>query len=214
MKMGIKMLKLINKEEKSSLYLDIIEDECEKEINLVNNLLTLEQIQANQLTIEPKKHDLKPLIDNLYQEFSQSLDYQKIRLEIDYQLDYIYTDENSISLIIKELIKNASKFSAKETEINLQIYKEAKHNIIKIENYGLMIEQDELELIFQPFYQGKQVENVTNSGTGLGLALVKSLVENLNGTINVSSIPCQDSQNYLNTFTLKFPQLPNLIDET
>ncbi len=209
MKMAIKMLKLINIEEKIFRYLNILEEECDKEISLVNNLLTLEKIQANQFNFELKKIFLNSLVDNLSKDFAQALHSQKVELKMSCNSEYIYADFNSVSLIIKELINNACKFSVRETEINLQIYTDAQHNIIKIENYGLAIEEDEQELIFEPFYQGKQVENVTNSGTGLGLALVKSLVENLNGIIDVTSTPCAKSADYLNIFTLKFPQLPS-----
>ncbi|BAQ59875.1 circadian input kinase A [Geminocystis sp. NIES-3708] len=209
MKMGIKMLRLINKQEQNIRYLDILEDECEKEINLVNNLLTLQELESNQLAIEPQKIYLKPLLDDLYNFFSQELHYKQIRLTIENQQDYIYTDLNSMNLIIKELLNNASKFSEEKTEIILRIYPKKSDNIIEISNYGCAINEEERIRIFQPFYQGLQVENVTNSGTGLGLALVKSLVQNLNGIIDVSSIFIKKSNNYLNTFTITFPQLSN-----
>jgi signal transduction histidine kinase len=209
MKMGIKMLRLINKQEQSNRYLDILEDECEKEINLVNNLLTLQELESNNLAIEPQKIYLKPLLDDLYNSFSQELHYKQINLIIDNQQDYIYTDLNSVTLIIKELLNNASKFSEEKTKIVLRIYSKKSDNIIEVSNYGCAINAKEKTEIFTPFYQGKQVENVTNSGTGLGLALVKSLVQNLNGIIQVSSIFVNQSKNYLNTFTITFSKLSN-----
>lgn len=209
MKMGIKMLRLINKHEQNNRYLDILEDECEKEINLVNNLLTLQKLESNKLAIEPQKIYLQPLLDDLYNSFSQELHYKQINLTIDNQKNYIYTDLNSINLIFKELLNNASKFSTEKTEIILRVYSKKSDNIIEISNYGCFINEEEKIQIFQPFYQGEQVENVTNSGTGLGLALVKSLVQNLNGIIHVSSLSVNKSNNYLNTFTITFPQLSN-----
>lgn len=205
MKMGLKMLKLVNKNDAIIRYLDIIEDECEKEINLVNNLLTLQELESNKLTIESQKIYLKPLLDELYNFFSQELHYKEINLIIENKQDYIYTDLNSLSLILKELLRNASKFSTYQTDITLQIYSQKSDNIITISNYGCTIEPEEQTLIFQPFYQGKSVANVTNSGTGLGLALIKSLVQNLNGVITVSSIFVPQSNYHFNTFTLKFP---------
>lgn len=209
MKLGIKMLRLKNQHEQNSRYLDILEDECEKEINLVNNLLTLQKLESNNLAIEPQKIYLQPLLDDLYNSFSQELHYKQINLTIDNQKNYIYTDLNSINLIFKELLNNASKFSSEKTEIILRVYSKKSDNIIEISNYGCSINEEEKIQIFQPFYQGEQVENVTNSGTGLGLALVKSLVQNLNGIIHVSSFYVNKSNNYLNTFTITFPQLSN-----
>ena len=209
MKMGIKMLKLFSKDEKSVRYLDILADECEKEINLVNNLLTLQELQSKKLSIEPQKIYLKPLLDEFYNFFSQELHCQRKNLIIENQQKYLYTDLNSLNLIVKELITNAIKFSSPKTDILFQIYSHKSDTIIQISNYGFSIPSTEQQHIFQPFHQGKQVENVTNSGTGLGLALVESLVNNLHGIINVSSQPSEKSENYLNTFTITFPLLMN-----
>lgn len=208
-KMGIKMLKLINTDEKTIKYLDILKDECDKEINLVNNLLTLQELQSNKLNIEPQKIYLQPLLTDFYNFFSQELHYQHKKLIIDAQQEYLYTDLNSLNLIIKELITNASKFSDPETDILFKIYPQESDTIIQVSNYGFSIPDTEQKSIFQPFYQGKHVENVTNSGTGLGLALVESLVHNLNGAIEVSSKSINESKYYLNTFTIIFPQLMN-----
>lgn len=205
MKMGIKMLKLKNKNEGDNRYLDILEDECEKEINLVSNLLALQALESHQLTLEAKKIYLKPLLDDLYNSFSQELHYQHIDLVIESQLDSLYTDLNSLTFILKELLTNASKFSTPHSNITLQIYAQQSDNIIEITNYGCAIEKQEQNQIFQPFYQGKCVANVTNSGTGLGLALVKSLVQNLNGNVTVSSTFKARSNNYFNTFIVTFP---------
>ena len=208
-KMGIKMLKLINKDKKTLQYLDILKDECDKEINLVNNLLTLQELQSNQLNIEPQKIDLQPLIADFYSFFSQELQSQQKKLVIEIKQKYLYSDLNSLKLIIRELITNASKFSEPQTDILFQIFPQESDTIIQVSNYGLSIPDTEQQNIFQPFYQGKQVENVTNSGTGLGLALVESLVHNLEGVIKVSSKPIDKSEHYLNTFTIIFPQLMN-----
>lgn len=207
MKMGIKMLKLLNKNEQSIRYLDILTDECEKEINLVNNLLALQTLESNNVTIEPQKIYLQPLLEEFYNFFSQELHYKQINLVIDNSLDYIYTDLNSLNLILRELINNACKFSHEDTDIILRIYEQNSDNIIEVTNCGFPISIAEESLIFQPFYQGSRVENVTNSGTGLGLALVQSLVQNLNGIITVESNPSSQTDHFLNTFVITFPSL-------
>ncbi len=207
MKMGIKMLKLLNKNEQSIRYLDILTDECEKEINLVNNLLALQNLESNNITIEPQKIYLQPLLEEFYNFFSQELHYKQINLVIDNSLNYLYTDLNSLNLILKELINNACKFSHEDTDIILRIYEQNSDNIIEVTNCGFPIGTAEESLIFQPFYQGSRVENVTNSGTGLGLALVQSLVQNLNGIVTVTSNPSNKTDHFFNTFTITFPSL-------
>lgn len=99
-------------------------------------------------------------------------------------------------MILRELINNACKFSHEDTDIILRIYEQNSDNIIEVTNCGFPISIAEESLIFQPFYQGSRVENVTNSGTGLGLALVQSLVQNLNGIITVESNPSSQTDRF------------------
>ena len=77
MKMGATMLRLRTTDEQSLRYLNILSDECEKEINLVNNLLTLQELESNKLSIEPQRIYLQPLFDEFYNFFSQELHYQQ-----------------------------------------------------------------------------------------------------------------------------------------
>ncbi len=206
LKIGIKMLNLVNKNESLKKYIDILDDECEKEINLVNNLLALQKLQSNDTEIQRQKINIKLCLDQLCSNFRQELDDRNIKLNLKYKIKYIYTDINSITLILKELIKNGGKFSVSNSTIEINIYKDKQFFYITITTLGAQINEKEQSSIFQPFYQGSNVDNVTNSGTGLGLALVKSLVENLNGKIEVSSLLCANSGHYINTFTLTFPQ--------
>lgn len=205
-KMGIQMLKLMNKNEKSIRYLEILSDECEKEINLINNLLTLQSLESHQFIIEWQRIYLAPLLDEIINCFSLELKLKKNQLLINNQEKYIYGDLNCLKLILKELISNACKFSHDKTQIILEIYPQNSDIIIAVTNHGFPLSTSEQKLIFQPFYQGQNVEKVTNSGTGLGLALVYSLIQNLKGTINVSSFPTQKYQHHINTFTISFPQ--------
>ena len=122
-------------------------------------------------------------------------------------ISFLLPDLNSLNLILKELINNACKFSHEDTDIIVRIYKQNSDNIIEVTNCGFPISTAEENLIFQPFYQGSRVENVTNSGTGLGLALVQSLVQNLNGIITIASNPSNKADHFLNTFTITFPSL-------
>jgi len=206
LKIGIKMLNMVNKNESLKKYINILDDECEKEINLVNNLLKLQQLQSNSLEIQQQKIDLQPCLEELYNNFSQELHHRNINFKINCELEFFYTDLNSINSILQELTKNAAKFSVSDSTINLSIYRESNCDYIEISNLGIEINSEDQANIFQPFYQSSKIENVTNSGTGLGLALVKCLVEHLRGTIRVSSVLCSESGHYLNTFSLAFPQ--------
>ncbi len=209
MKMGIKMLKLVADSPQTLLYLNILEAECEKEINLVNNLLTLQELEAKKLNIDPQKLLLKPILDEFEQRFAQDWKSKDLKLELNYELNFLYTDLKSFKLMLKELLHNAGKFSASNTTVTLKLHVQAEQTILQVTNIGSPIPESEQKRIFQPFYQiqGQEVNSGSNTGTGLGLALVKSLVENFNGTVAVSSIPCHNKHDCLTTFTITLPQL-------
>ena len=209
MKMGIKMLKLVADSHQSQRYLTILEAECEKEINLVNNLLTLQELEAKKLNLQPQKLHLKSVLDEFEQSFAQEWESKGLTLQLNYELNYLYTDLKSFKLMLKELLHNAGKFSTSNTGVTLKLCTQAEQTILQVTNIGSQIPESEQEQIFQPFYQiqGEEDPSASNTGTGLGLALVKSLVENFNGTVAVSSIPCHNKHGYLTTFTITLPQL-------
>lgn len=209
MKMGIRMLKIIGDSEQNKLYLDILETECEKEINLVNNLLTLQQLEAKNFQTQLQTIYL----DNFFQEFQHNFEtdwsHKQLNLIIDNQLSFIHTDLSSFNLIIKELLQNAGKFSHPKNNVIFNLYSHNDQNILEVINVSKEISKTKQEQIFQPFYQNQEDCIISNTGTGLGLALVKSLVENLNGSIAVSNIPCHNKLDYLTTFTINLPQCLN-----
>ncbi|HIK37348.1 MAG: HAMP domain-containing histidine kinase [Geminocystis sp.] len=207
MKMGIKMLKLINKEERIANYLEILAKECDKEIALVENLLNLQNLRENKLTIYAQKISWEELLQNLANNFRENLQEKQLELVQIIRQKHIYSDFNILESILKELLQNAIKFSEEKTKIFLEILPEESSTVIRITNCGSEISQKEQERLFTPFYQGERVANVTNSGTGLGLALVKLWVDNLNGAITVSSVPKVESGCYQNTFTITLPNV-------
>lgn len=206
LKTGIKMLKIRNEDTSLELYINILEQECEKEINLVDNLLAIQKLRSKEMKTSPQKIYLPSFLQDIQDHFKDDLTDNEIGLNVNSHLDFLLTDLNSLDLILKELIFNGIKFSSPHTTIYLIVERQQDHFILEVSNMGAEISPDEQNNIFHPFYQGSKIENVTNSGTGLGLALVKSLVENLNGTIEVSSILSPNSEDYINTFTITFPQ--------
>lgn len=204
MKMGIKMLKLMGDSPQNQLYLDILESECEKEINLVNNLLNLQKIESKNFEINTQQFDLVNILQKFRDEFYEQWSHKKLNLIVDNKLDFINTDLNSFQLIFRELLKNAGKFSYAENDVIFKCYFDDKFNIFEIINVGDEIPKNQQKKIFTTFYQNKNDAQISNTGTGLGLALVKSLVENLQGNITVSNV--SNSTHFLTTFTITFPR--------
>jgi signal transduction histidine kinase len=113
----------------------------------------------------------------------------------------------SFNRILLELLTNAGKYADPNSTISLQVRPQANQQIqIKLSNVGSAISEEELPYIFDKFRRCQGMTQNAVAGTGLGLALVKSLVQHLNGTITASSTPVEGSQSYETCFTILLPQ--------
>ena len=221
MKMAIAMLKIAPDSEKRQNHLAILEAECAKEINLVNDLLTLQKLESHQYITHPEKLYLKSIIDEVTASFQDKWQDKNLNLAVNYQLTSpqqqssdssmtLYTDPDSLKRILIELLSNAGKFSAPDSLINLEVTQEisleGEHIVLILTNKGSGLSAEEQAYIFDKFRRGHNVTDGTAQGTGLGLALVKCLVEHLNGSIDFASHPCEQNGMAANSFTLKLPK--------
>ncbi|MDJ0590501.1 MAG: ATP-binding protein [Pleurocapsa sp. MO_226.B13] len=215
MKMAIKMLRQARiSPEMREKYLNILEQEWNREYSLIKDLLTLQQVESGELTYSPQELNLKQTINDLAQSFIAKWQPEKgidLKTKISDSGLKINTDPESLTHILNELLSNAGKYSDAHTTIELTVDSQTtlkgKNIIIAIANYGAGITPEELPHIFEKFRRGRGVTDRAVPGTGLGLALVQYLVEHLNGTISVTSEPsANDPGVFLTTFVLKLPQ--------
>ena len=214
MKMAIKMLRQTEiSPQMRDKYLNILEQEWNREYNLIKDLLTLQQVESGEFAFSPQELNLQQIIGELTQDFNAKWQLNKglkLKTTIADSALNLYTDPESIEHILSELLLNAGKYSDAETTVELvassQTNFKGKEIAITISNYGAGIAAEELPHIFDKFRRGKGVTDRAVPGTGLGLALVKHLVDLLNGKIQVTSEPVPESDVFITTFTLKIPQ--------
>jgi signal transduction histidine kinase len=195
--------------ERQAKYIDILEQECTKEINLINDLLTLQKLESHQETPQFETIDLNTRIQDLAASFEKKLADKALSITLDLpeRSLKLQTEIESFDRILQELLTNACKYSEHDTIVHLQ----AEHQvdqlvdqvIIKVTNTGRGISEEEATYIFDKFRRGK---GRWTPGTGLGLALAKSLVQHLNGTIAVESIQISELDLSNICFTLTLPQ--------
>jgi signal transduction histidine kinase len=215
MKMAIKMLRQPElSEAMREKYLNILEQEWNREYNLIKDLLTLQQVESGEFNFQPQEFNLDLLIDRLSDSFTQKWESSKgltLHTEITESARNLYSDPESIEHILSELLANAGKYSTADTDIYLTVNSQntlkGKNIEIAIANYGTGITPEELPHVFDKFRRGKGVTDRAVPGTGLGLTLVKYLVEHLNGTISVTSLADGDSDLFKTTFTIKLSQV-------
>jgi signal transduction histidine kinase len=121
-------------------------------------------------------------------------------------LPLLSTDAASVRRILLELMTNAGKYADPSTTISVSVLQPDNHHVVvRIANFGLGIEAEELPFIFDKFRRCQGITQQAVPGTGLGLALVKSLLQHLNGSITVTSEPCPGRSEYETTFTVTLP---------
>ncbi|MHC5773645.1 GAF domain-containing sensor histidine kinase [Nostoc sp.] len=195
--------------ERQVRYMDILEEECTKEINLINDLLTLQKLESPHEAPQLEPIDLNTRIQHIAASFEKKLADKGLNISVDLPQESLklQTELESFDRILQELLTNACKYSERDSIVHLQaahrVDQQIDQVIIKVTNTGRAISEEEATYIFDKFRRGK---GRWTAGTGLGLALVKSLVQHLNGAIAVESLPISDSEQSEICFTLTLPQ--------
>ncbi|MBN3894142.1 MAG: GAF domain-containing protein [Nostoc sp. NOS(2021)] len=195
--------------ERQVRYLDILEQECTKEINLINDLLTLQKLESPHEAPQLETIDLNTRIQDIAVSFEKKLAEKGLKISVDLPQESLklQTELESFDRILQELLTNACKYSQHDTIVHLKaahrVDQQIDQVIMKVTNTGRAISEEEATYIFDKFRRGK---GRWTPGTGLGLALVKSLVQHLNGAIAVESLQISDSEQSEICFTLTLPQ--------
>lgn len=221
MSLAIRMLRQVGMSSDRGLrYLDILEQQCAQETNLVNDLLALQELEANQVPLTLEQITLEELIASLHDKFCQTWTATKgltLTVEPLSSSVWVQSDRDSLNRILLELLTNAGKYSAANTQVQLQVLCQPQSTergiaqiIISLTNHGIGITPADLPHVFERFRRCEGVTQKAIPGTGLGLALVKRLVEHLQGTISVASTPIPDSDNWETCFTVLLPQTLSL----
>ncbi len=200
-KMAIELLKITRSPETTAHYLKILQAECDRETDLINDLLDLQRLEAGAQIFLPQPIDLQDCLPNIIEPFYQRTDAQKQMLAVylDTQLPQLLADQPSLERIVAELINNACKYTPPAGAITILAKWIPPHIELAVQNSGVEIPDAELPRIFDKFYRVPHADPWKQGGTGLGLALVKKLVICLGGSISVKSGAGQT------TFTVKFP---------
>ncbi|MFA8437255.1 MAG: ATP-binding protein [Marinifilaceae bacterium] len=170
-------------------FLEIIKNSSHFTLNLLNELLDITQIELGQLTLSKKELDIQETIKEIIKVNNIFARKKKIVIHYSFldKLPKISFDHNKISQVLHNLLSNAIKYSNPNTDIEVRVTREKNHIKISVIDQGVGIPQNELHKVFQAF--GKTSAQTTNneSSTGLGLSIVKKIVEGHGGTISVES---------------------------
>jgi signal transduction histidine kinase len=186
--------------EKRERYLEICEQQLKRLGGLVEKILTVSMERRKTLTMNKEPVPLRPLIENLMEEYRLRSD-KPITFHTDIADDMIINaDKMHISNVLSNLMDNAIKYSGDDVVIRIRSYHQNEHDVIEMDDEGIGISEDHQRRIFDKFYRVPHgnVHNV--GGYGLGLYYVHQIVSRHGGDITVKSAPGKGAK-----FTITLP---------
>ena len=209
MKLIIQMLEIISTEEQQQHYRALLEAECSRELEMVNNILDLHRLETETVSNSPETLILKYWLPTLIEPFKPGINQRQQILNIDCPPDLppLISDRVCLEKILTELIGNACKYTPSLGGIFISVYvdysREINPNLNSIINFKIANQAEilntELPQIFEKFYRVPNADIWKQGGSGLGLYLVRNLVEKIGGIIQV-----QSTQGWT-TFTVQLP---------
>lgn len=181
---------LTKRNELTESKLSIVYKNAKRLSNLVNQLLDLQKLIAGKFQLSRISFSLEEMSNEILQEFSFLFEKKQIKTSIfiESKTPIVFADPNQIEKCIHNLLSNALKFTPSEGSISIRIKEgENKQILYEIQDTGLGIEEEKIPRLFQRFGYSEVSLTKEQEGTGLGLSLVRELIEFHGGEIGLSS---------------------------
>jgi PAS domain S-box-containing protein len=179
----------------------------EKLLRLVNNILDVSRLDTDTMRFEMEKLNPVELLDEIAEDMKAAIENKDLKFfaNIPRDLPNIMGDKHRLPQVIKNLMVNALKFTD-HGSISIEAEKKADHILITIKDTGIGISKDELNKIFNKFYQAYTGDDRKNEGTGLGLFICKEILQKHNSEIWAESQLGKGSK-----FMIKIPYLHKMV---
>ena len=165
--------------------LNIIDRNSQRLLFLVNQLLDFRKVEQEGITMKYASQNIRQLLQAVCERFKPFITQHGAHLEVEYP-DTDFTamvDSEAITKLISNLLTNASKYTKDKVILSCVVQPEQHTFVVKVTDNGIGISEEDRKKIFKPFYQAMD----NKPGTGIGLSIVKSIVESHNGCIEVES---------------------------
>jgi signal transduction histidine kinase len=170
-------------------YKDTIKQNIYRLIRLVNNLIDITKIDSGFFQVSFENHNIISVIEDITLSVAQYIENKSIELTFDTEVEekIIACDPHALERIMLNLLSNSVKFTKSGGNIKVNIYDKGSSIIISVIDTGTGIRNDKLDVIFNRFRQADDLHTRNHEGSGIGLALVKELVQMHGGNISVKS---------------------------
>ncbi len=188
-------------EEMQKKYIDIAYTKAKRLEKLIEDLFGFTKLNYGKISMDVSEIDIVKLLGQLLEEAYPSFSANGISYELKTNINsqIINADGNLLARLFDNLINNAIKYGAEGKRVIVTIHSEENVVVVAVRNFGYIIPQKELDLIFDKFYRVEQSRSTHTGGTGLGLAISKNIVDMHGGLLHVKS----DSDGTVFTVTLQ-----------
>jgi signal transduction histidine kinase len=198
-------LRRVPSEEKAQQYYRVINKESQRLTQLINNILDFSRIEAGRKEYRFRPTDVGAVVGEVVESYRFPIEQQGFDLEVSIAEDLpeIVVDPEALSQALLNLVNNAIKYSGDQKHLGLDVRREHDRVVISVTDRGVGIPKAEQQKIFEKFYRVEDTLIHTTKGSGLGLALVKHIMDAHGGTVELTSAPGEGT-----TFRLLVPLQP------
>jgi signal transduction histidine kinase len=176
--------------EKQNYYLKIVSGEVQRLSRMVRSMLSIARIEAGELTITPVSVEITEIVTRIVFTFEQRIEEKGIEIRgLDAPRHQVEADADLIHQVIYNLVDNAVKFVNQGGYIEFAYWDEGNMTFISVKNSGAGVAPEEIPKLFDRFYKSDKSRSLDKNGVGLGLSIVKTIVNLHNGEIFVRSEP-------------------------
>jgi signal transduction histidine kinase len=176
--------------EKRERYIKIMKQNCYRLLKLINNLIDITRIDSGYVKPQLQNHNIVSVVEDITLSVAEYVENKGIDLVFDTDIEakIIACDPDKIERIMLNLISNAVKFTDEGDKISVEILDKGDNIQISVKDTGIGIPEDKLQVIFERFRQADNSLSRNHEGSGIGLSLVKALVEMQGGAIQAKSV--------------------------
>ncbi|MEA3339837.1 MAG: ATP-binding protein [Chloroflexota bacterium] len=171
-------------------HMDVLKQETDRMTDLVENILTLSRLEADEIEMEFTPQDFNALVEPIAAAHRPRAVAANLELifEPDEALPPMHVEPNQLSQVVTNLVTNAINYTpAGQVRVSTHLDAERGRACLQVQDTGMGIAPEDMPRLFERFYRGWRATNSTVSGTGLGLAIVKEIVDLHGGEIEVES---------------------------
>ena len=164
--------------EREKEYLTLVRDECKRLVRMTNDMLEISKMSSSEYKLNIKSFDVNELMRRCIIQMEQKISDRNLELEVEFAAEImnVVADPDAIQRVMINILDNAVKFSYENTKIMIAISGEDGKAYVSIGNFGMGIAENEIKNVFDRFYKTDKSRNDDKKGAGLGLSMVKNIM--------------------------------------